>query len=101
MRNPHDFLLAAEYRGHDGIRRWAEDVWGVFSTMRFELEDLLESGDGSAVVSVQRVVGTTRHTGIPAEFKWSTAYTFADGRIASASGFLTRAEALRAAGLEP
>jgi ketosteroid isomerase-like protein len=46
-----------EYRGHDGVRQWANEVWEVFSEFHNELEEIVEGGGGETVVTVVRTKG--------------------------------------------
>jgi ketosteroid isomerase-like protein len=40
-----------------------------------------------------------RHTGLEAKLRWAVAWTLRDGKAVRAHGYLTKAEALEAAGL--
>jgi ketosteroid isomerase-like protein len=88
-----------EYRGHDGVRQWANEVWEVFSEFHNELEEIVEGGDGETVVTVLRTKGRMRHTGLEANLKWAVVWTLRDGKALRAHGYMTKAEALDAAGL--
>jgi len=54
---------------------------------------------GETVVSVQRTQGRMRHTDMKTNVQWPTTWTIRDGKVLRAYGYLTRAEALEAAGL--
>ena len=88
-----------EYRGHDGVRQWANEVWEVFSEFHNELGEIIEGGDGETVVTVVRTKGRMRHTGLEANLKWAVVWTLRDGKAVRAHGYMTKAEALEAAGL--
>jgi ketosteroid isomerase-like protein len=88
-----------EYLGHDGVRQWANEVWEVFSEFHNELEEIVEGGDGETVVTVLRTKGRMRHTGLEANLKWAVVWTLRDGKALRAHGYMTKAEALDAAGL--
>jgi ketosteroid isomerase-like protein len=88
-----------EYRGHDGVRQWATEVWEVFSEFHNELEEILEGCNGETVVTVVRTKGRMRHTGLEANLKWAVVWTLRDGKALRAHGYMTKAEALDAAGL--
>ena len=97
--NPAEFPTADAYRGHDGVRQWAAEVWEVFSEVHHELEEIIEVGDGETVVSVQRTQGLMRHTQLPVDLLWAAVWTVRDGKALRGQGYMTRAEALEAAGM--
>src|SRR5207245_9984803 len=50
--------------GVPAIRRWVEDWWGAFEDLRFELEEVLDLGDGvtfSVVCQNAPLAGSTGH----------------------------------------
>jgi ketosteroid isomerase-like protein len=57
LRNPPEFPVRGPFRGHDGVREWAAEVWKVISGLHHEIEEIIEAGDGETVVSVQRTQG--------------------------------------------
>ena len=99
IRNPATFPVADEYHGHDGVRQWATEVWEVFSNLHHEVEEIIEKGDGETVVSVQRTQGRMRHTGMQMDLPWAAVWTLRNGRALSSHGYMSREEALEAAGL--
>jgi ketosteroid isomerase-like protein len=99
IRNPAAFPVADEYHGHDGVRQWATEVWEVFSELHHELEELIEAEDGETVVSVQRTQGRMRHSGLDVDLPWAAVWTLKNGKALRAHGYMTKAEALEAAGL--
>ena len=99
IRNPAEFPAADEYHGHEGVRQWAADVWEVFSEMHHELEEIIEAADGETVVSVQRSRGLMRHTQLPMDLVWAAVWTVRDGKAVRSQGYMTKAEALEAAGV--
>ena len=98
IRNVASFPVADEYRGHDGLRQWATEVWEVFSELHHELVELIEADD-ETVVSVQRTQGRMRHTGLEVDLPWAVVWTIRNGRALRAHGYMTKGEALKAAGL--
>jgi ketosteroid isomerase-like protein len=76
LRNPAEFPVRGPYRGHDGVRQWATEVWEVFTDLHFEVEEIIEAADGETIVSVQRTVGRMRHTQIPTDDRWATVWTW-------------------------
>jgi ketosteroid isomerase-like protein len=98
IRNPAEFPVADEYHGHDGVRQWAIEVWEVFSELHHEVEEIIEV-DGETVVSVQRTRGRMRHSDLETSFRWAAVWTFRGGKALRAHGYMTKAQALEAAGL--
>ena len=98
IHNPDAFPLTGPFRGHEGIRRWANEVWEVFSDLHHEVEELIEV-DEETVVSVQRTQGEMRHTGIPVDIPWAAVWRFRDGKVVRAEGYMSRAEAIDAPGV--
>ena len=98
IENIAEFPITGPYRGHDGVRRWWEDIAEAFSEVRFELEELIDVEDGR-VLSTQRMVGRFRNTDIPVDTPWASLISVRDGSIARAVGFASRRQALEAAGL--
>jgi ketosteroid isomerase-like protein len=98
LRNPPEFPLRGPFRGHDGVRQWANEIWEVFTDLHNEIDEIVEIDD-ETIVSVQRTQARMRHTQLPADTKWATVWRFKDGRVWRGEGYWTRAEALEAAGL--
>jgi ketosteroid isomerase-like protein len=86
------------YIGHEGVREWAEGFQANFSEFRMEAVELIDAG-GDQVVTVHRVKGTGKASGIPVEHEFSSLITLVNGKIVRVQGFEARAEALEAAWL--
>ena len=105
IRNPASFPNRGPYRGHDGVREWTIDTWEVIEEPHHEVEEILDVGDGKTVVSVQRTTGRLRHSQLNVDLqseegvRWAGVSTISGGRVLTAQGYLTREEALEAAGL--
>jgi ketosteroid isomerase-like protein len=99
IRNPDQFPVRGPYRGHDGVRQWATEVWEVVDQLHHEIEEIVEAPDGETLVSVQRTQGTMRHTQLPSNIRWATVWTIRNGKVLRAHGYLSKAEALEAVGL--
>ena len=99
IRNPQDFPIVGPYVGHEGMRQWATEVWEVFDELHMDVEEVIDVGDGETVVSVQRVRGRMRHTGLPIDVQWAGVSTVRSGKIVRAQGYMTKAEAFEAVGL--
>jgi len=99
IRNVEGSATASGYRGHDGVRKWAIEVWEVFSEVRHEVLEVVEAPDGESVVSVQRTRGRMRHSGLEVEYRWAGVWRFRDGKVRSAHGYRSRTTAFEQAGI--
>jgi ketosteroid isomerase-like protein len=63
------------------------------------VEEVIDVGDGATVVSVQRTQGRTQHMQIDTNTQWASVFTLRDGKILRGQGYLSKDEALAAAGL--
>ena len=99
MSNPDRFLVRGPYHGHEGIRQWRTDVFDVFDDPHVEVEEILDAGDGETVVMFQRLQGTAKHTRIEVDEPWAAVIKIRDGKMFHAKGYLSRREALEAAGM--
>jgi ketosteroid isomerase-like protein len=99
IRNPPEFPLQGPFHGHEGVRIWAREVWEVFSGVHHEVEEVIDVGDGATVISVQRTQGRTRHMQFDTNLQWAGVFTFRGGKILRGQGYMSKAEALEAAGL--
>jgi ketosteroid isomerase-like protein len=86
------------YRGHEGMRHYFESFADVMDEVRFEAEAFFDAGD--KVVAETRLMTRGRETGLEVEQLVVQVWTVRGGRAVKAEVFPTRAEALRAAGLE-
>jgi uncharacterized protein len=77
----------------DYYRQWEE----TFEKLRMEVEELLDAGD--RVVAVVRWIGQMKGSDAEIEIRYAIVYTTRDGKIATGREYLTREEALEAAGL--
>ena len=99
MSNPDQFLVRGPYHGHDGIRQWREDVFDVFDDPHVEAEEMLDAGDGERIVMVLRLQGIAKHTRIEVDAPWAAVCRVRDGKLVHAQGYVSRHEALEAAGI--
>lgn len=87
---------AGVYRGKDAVRRYNEDLFGQFESIRFELEELVDAGDRVVVETTQYAVpkGGEQEMNVRVVEVWA----IRDGLLAERRSYSTRAEALEAAG---
>jgi ketosteroid isomerase-like protein len=84
------------YRGVDGVRSWMLDLYAAWERMDLNCEQLIEAGD--QVISVLRVRGRGRASGIELEYRPAGVWTVRQGKIVRVVWFPARKEALEAAG---
>ena len=99
IRNPPEFPVGTVFHGHDGVRQWGVEIWEVFDGLHNELVELIEAGDGETVISVQRTQARMRYTGLEVDLPWAVVWTIQDGKVMRAVGYMSRTQALEAAGL--
>ena len=100
IRNPRDFPVRGPFHGHDGVRLWRDEVFDIFDNPRVEPEGIVDlHGDGESVVMLLRATGAARYTAIEADVEWAAIWTIRGGKVLRCQGYMTRAEALEAAGI--
>jgi ketosteroid isomerase-like protein len=100
IRNPADFPVRGPFQGHDGVRRWREQVFEIAEDARVEPEEIVDvHDDGEIVLMLLRATGTASYTGMKLDYEWAAIWTIRDGKLLRAQGYLDRADALEAAGL--
>jgi ketosteroid isomerase-like protein len=100
IRNPPDFPVRGPFQGHDGVRRWREQVFEIAEDARVEPEEIVDvHDDGEIVLMLLRATGTASYTGMKLDYEWAAIWTIRDGKLLRAQGYLDRADALEAAGL--
>jgi ketosteroid isomerase-like protein len=87
---------ARGFRGHAGIREWMEKLRGI-AGVRFEPQSFTTSG--GVIVSEWASRGRGESSGVPIEWTTFAVLRMRDGKIVRADGFLSRDDALEAAGL--
>ena len=91
-------LESRVYRGHDGVRRWLEDLaadWELFEIFPDEFHDL-----GDRVLTFGRWRARGRASGVELENQPAAwLHEVKDGKIVRMRTYTDRAEALQAAGL--
>jgi len=84
------------YRGHDGLRRYWDDVKDAWDRFSPEIDDLIDCGAGR-IVAVTTVRGRARASGIEVEARGVMLWVVRDGVIASGKLFQNADDALAAA----
>jgi ketosteroid isomerase-like protein len=88
--------MEGTYRGHDGIRRWWQDLFEVFPDWKVEAE-VRDLGDLTLMHGRLRGQGAT--SGAPFERPYWAAVEWRDEQVVWWSAFGSEAEALDAVGL--
>jgi ketosteroid isomerase-like protein len=88
----------ANWRGHEGLRRWSREYYEIWEYLEDEIEELIDAGEH--VVSVVTTRARGRGSGVEVEWKRNAGvWTIREGKIVRVVWFPTREEALEAAGL--
>jgi ketosteroid isomerase-like protein len=85
------------YRGHDGFRKWLADSSGSFEELRNEWSEIRDLGE--RVLCLGHVMARRRGSGMELDSPIGFVFTVRRGKVVRAEGFLSRAEAVEAAGL--
>ena len=100
IRNPPEFPVRGLFQGHEGVRRWREQVFEVAENARVEPEKIVDvHDDGETVLMLLRATGTAGYSEIEIEVEGAAIWTIRDGKLLRAQGYMNRDEALEAAGL--
>ena len=83
------------FRGHDGVRRWWEQVVIPLGGLHGEIEEVRDLGD----TVLARVAGTYRPSGVEVHQTVWNVVRFRDGKATGWEFFRTEEEAVEAAGL--
>ena len=86
----------ASYHGHDGIRRWLDELFGVFPDFSAEIEEVRDFGDLLVVAARTRGQGTG--SAVPFQATVWQVVEVRDGKVFRWRNFWSEAEALEAAG---
>jgi ketosteroid isomerase-like protein len=94
------YLLGVEgtvYKGHVGLRRYIDQVFGVFPDWHARVVQTIDHGD--TVVAEIRMAGRGATSGLEIEQTTWQVTRFRDGKLAGFTAYGDRAEALAAVGL--
>jgi ketosteroid isomerase-like protein len=93
-------LVAIEggYRGHEGLRRWWDDLLGAFPDYTVDIEELRDLGD--VTLGHLRGWGHAADSATPVVDPSWQPMRWRDGKVVWWRNCLTEAEALEAAGLQ-
>jgi ketosteroid isomerase-like protein len=89
----------SEYRGIDGFMRFFGEWIAAYDDWTQEVEEIVDAG-GSQVVGITRQRGRPRNSSSWVDLQAAFVYTIEDGVLVRVDVYGTRAEALKAVGLE-
>ncbi len=89
---------AKVYRGHGGVREFWSAWLAAWETIKFEALAAEDQGDHVIVEVEQRNRG--RSSGVTLDFRYFQAFTVRNGKVTACHMAETRANALKAVGLE-
>ncbi len=95
------FLMGVEgtvYKGHAGMRRYIDDLFSVFPNWHPEILRTTDYGD--VVLAEVRMAGRGAVSGVEIEQDVWQVTSLRDGKILGFHGYASRADALKAMGLE-
>ena len=94
---PYTVTMEGSYQGHDGLRRWWQDLFGVFPDWSVEAVEVQDLGDHLTLATLH-VRGHGGDSGAPVTGTlWQLAEWSADGKLVRASHHAKEAEAREAA----
>ena len=85
------------YRGHEGLKSFFREWHEAWGNIKYDYEELIDAGD--QVVSVVTRHARGRASGVEVERPAALVWTLGEGKVLRLVWFLTREEALEAAGL--
>jgi ketosteroid isomerase-like protein len=85
------------YRGHEELRRWYAETFESFEEVSFEWSEFHDLGD--RVLAFGRIKLRGRESGVELDSATGWIVTLRHGKLLKIEGFLSKAEALEAAGL--
>jgi ketosteroid isomerase-like protein len=88
---------AGVYCGPVAVRKYNEDLFAPFESVRFEIDEIVDAGRRVVVLSTQHAVPKGGEQAM--EVRIAEVWTVRDGLLAERHSYPTRADALEAAGL--
>ena len=83
--------------GKEAVRAYGQEWLAMFDEFKIEPVELIDAGEDK-VIAVLRNSGRAKLSGVETDVTYAVVYTIRDGKIARGREYLTRAEALEAAG---
>jgi ketosteroid isomerase-like protein len=92
------FDTPALYRGVDGVREWYRNSVGMFADLTVGVDEWIDAGDD--VLAILHTTGRGRQSGVPVERRETQVWTVRNRKLWRLRIYETRAEALKAVGLQ-
>jgi ketosteroid isomerase-like protein len=86
-------------RGLAAVRRYFQDGFDTFDDLSLVAEEVRDVGD-ERVLSIQRLKGRAKLSGIEIEMRYASVNTLRDGKVVRVREYLSVEDALKAVGLE-
>jgi ketosteroid isomerase-like protein len=92
-------IRGGTFRGREAVGEWFGDWFRIFDwNVHSDIREIAETGD-DGVLLVAAARGRGRGSGVEVEETFAFLYRFCEGKITRMDGYLSREEALEAAGL--
>jgi len=88
-----------ELHGAVAVRRYVQDWINIFDDNSVVVEELRDVGD-DRVLSIQRLKGRAKLSGIETDVRYALVSTVRDGKVVRAREYMSVEDALKAVGLE-
>ncbi|MDX6617420.1 MAG: hypothetical protein QOD60_2511 [Solirubrobacterales bacterium] len=88
---------AEDFHGREGVRAWFGKLGETFGEVSWEAEEITDAGECLLVALKLSAVG--RASGIPGEFRIFQAWKMRNGKLVRLESYLSRGDALQAAGI--
>src|SRR3954447_4190421 len=85
-------------QGKDAMRAYIQDWIDTFDDFKTEAVELIDAGDDK-VIAMLHASGRAKLSGIETDVTYAVVYTIRDGKIATGREYMTREEAVEAAGV--
>ena len=84
--------------GRDAVVAYAQEWLDMFDEFNVEPVEVIDAG-GDKIIAVLRNSGRANSSGVKIDLTYAVVYTIRDGKVARGREYMTRADALEAAGL--
>jgi len=84
--------------GKDAMRAYMQDWIDTFDDFKTEAVELIDAG-GDQVIAMLHASGRAKLSGVETDVTYAVVYTIRDGKVARGREYMTREEAVEAAGL--
>jgi ketosteroid isomerase-like protein len=89
--------LGGTFRGPEGVKRFSRWIRDEFDDARLQVQEIIDVGDRVMVSLIAS--GRGKQSGVEASWNIWQVWTLRGGKVVSGEGFVSREDALQAAGL--